>query len=98
MKRIVLAPLVLLAVIVSCKKTEVVPLEKEPETEIAAEATQRSCPSPELLEEQLQKDPDMRNRRMALEEATRNFVLNKESSRLVNGVLEIPVVVNVLYR
>ena len=98
MKRIVLAPLVLLALVISCKKTEVASVEKIPETEIAAGATQRNCVAQELLEEQLRNNPAMRERRKALEEATRRFVETKETGRLVNGVLEIPVVVNVIYR
>jgi hypothetical protein len=98
MKRIVLAPMVLLVFVIACKKTGTPVEDKEYPTELSAEITQRNCPSPELLEEQLQRDPGMRDRRKAFEESTRNFVLNKESLRLVNGVLEIPVVVNVIYR
>jgi len=63
--------------------------------------TMRSCASQDVLEEQLKADASLRDRMNAIEEFTQRFVQNPDaqrSQRLVNGVIEIPVVVNVLYR
>ncbi|HYE54299.1 MAG TPA: zinc metalloprotease [Chitinophagaceae bacterium] len=98
MKKIVLVPFMLFVLAISCKKKDAPAPGKEIETDLAANVSLRNCFAQEMLEEQLKKFPDMRARRQSLEEATRRFVENNESARLVNGVLEIPVVVNVLYR
>jgi hypothetical protein len=110
MKKLLLAPLVLVAIVISCKKTEAPPSEVETETGVVTAGTvQRSCASHEILEEQLRQDPGMRARRQALEEATETFMKLKKPSPPSGGggggsgtggpgALEIPVVVNVLYR
>jgi hypothetical protein len=51
----------------------------------------------EVLEEQLKADPSLAQRMAAIENFTRDFE-NNPAGRLVNGVMEIPVVVNVLYK
>ncbi len=56
----------------------------------------RSCASQEVLEEQMRNDPALRKSRADIEAQSRNFI-ESGSSRLVNGVYEIPVVVNVVY-
>lgn len=58
----------------------------------------RQCASQEVLERQLQEDPSLAMRMNKIEEFTENFTHNKSNYRLVNGKIEIPVVVNVLYR
>lgn len=61
----------------------------------------RQCASMDVLAEQLKADPTLSARMQAIEDFTTDFVANKETNsnfRLVNGVIEIPVVVNVLYR
>lgn len=61
--------------------------------------TGRYCASNEMLEAQLAKDPSLKTRMDELEELTRSIERNPVASRLlVNGIIEIPVVVNVLYR
>jgi hypothetical protein len=60
--------------------------------------TMRSCAAQDVLEEQLKADASLRDRMNAIEEFTQRFAQNPDAQRLVNGVVEIPVVVNVLYR
>ncbi len=60
--------------------------------------TMRNCAAQDVLEEQLKADASLRDRMNAIEEFTQRFTQNPDAQRLVNGVVEIPVVVNVLYR
>jgi hypothetical protein len=62
-------------------------------------ATERKCSSDDMLQEQLKEDPSLRQRMDAIEEFTRRFKDNPQMERLLpGGVIEIPVVFNVLYR
>lgn len=62
-------------------------------------ASQRKCAADEVLQEQLKSDPSLRSRMEQVEEFTRRIIANPTSERLLaNGIIEIPVVVNVLYR
>ena len=58
----------------------------------------RKCASYEVLQQQLAKDPGLASRMQAIEDFTTRFEKNPSMNRLVNGVIEIPVVVNVLYK
>lgn len=62
----------------------------------------RNCSSMEVLDEQLKADPTLENTMAAYETAVQNNIKAVENGtanyRLVNGVIEIPVVVNVLYK
>lgn len=57
----------------------------------------RHCAANDVLEEQLKQDPTLRGRMDAIEDFTRRVQADPSSYRLVNGIIEIPVVVNVLY-
>jgi hypothetical protein len=57
--------------------------------------TQRKCATQDVLEAQLKADPTLAIRMNQIEAFTEKALLTK---RLVNGKIEIPVVVNVLYR
>ncbi len=61
-------------------------------------ATQRKCAADEVLQENLRNDPSLKQRMDAIEEFTRQVERNPSVYRLVNGIIEIPVVVNVLYK
>ncbi len=61
-------------------------------------ATERKCSSNEVLELQLREDPALQERMNSIEDFTRRVIENPEQYRLVNGVVEIPVVFNVLYK
>lgn len=58
----------------------------------------RACASQEVLNRQLAEDPSLANRMAAIEEFTENIQRNPGAYRLVNGKIQIPVVVNVLYK
>lgn len=55
----------------------------------------RGCASQEVLERQLRENPALAENMAKIERFTENAI---SSGRLVNGKIEIPVVVNVLYR
>jgi hypothetical protein len=77
-------------VLFSCQN-EQTELTNEPVNAISA----RRCASQDVLEMQLKADPSLAIRMNQIEEFTKNAML---TNRLVNGKIEIPVVVNVLYR
>lgn len=58
-------------------------------------ASRRGCATQEVFEEQLRTDPMLAVRMNEIEAFTKKSIL---TNRLVNGKIEIPVVVNVLYR
>ena len=59
----------------------------------------RTCGAMEVLQMNLAEDPNLRQRMNDIENFTRRFAANPDAARLLsNGVIEIPVVVNVLYR
>ncbi len=60
--------------------------------------TGRRCGSYEVLEQQLKNDPSLAAKMNAIEDFTTRFQQNASMNRLVNGVIVIPVVVNVLYQ
>jgi len=64
----------------------------------SAKSAVRQCASQEVLERQLQEDPTLALRMNKIEQFTENYSLNKANYKLVNGKIQIPVVVNVLYR
>jgi hypothetical protein len=75
------------------------PVEKGQEGDENAVASQRNCSSQDVLEEQLKQDPSLRQRMESIEEFTRRVVENPQAYRLLaNGIVEIPVVFNVLYK
>jgi uncharacterized lipoprotein YajG len=61
--------------------------------------TQRNCASQDVLEEQLKASPELREKMKSIEIFTRQVIANPSAYRLLaNGTVEIPVVVNVLYK
>lgn len=80
----------------SCHKTDVT--QSSADDAINAEPIARKCGSYEVLEQQLASDPTLRVRMDEIETLTKRFEKSPEMQRLVNGVMEVPVVVNVLYR
>ncbi|MGL2964383.1 zinc metalloprotease [Flavobacterium sp. RSB2_4_14] len=62
----------------------------------SARLSKRACASQEVLERQLKENPSLAIKMNQIEAFTENAMLNQQ--RLVNGKIEIPVVVNVLYR
>lgn len=72
--------------------------ETNPTISLDQPVLQRTCASNDVLQRQLQEDPSMALRMNDIENFTEQFVNSNQANRLVNGIIEIPVVVNVLYR
>lgn len=93
MKKILLSAVSLL-LLVSCSNDET----NSSTNDLAATTTHeyhRGCASHEVLEQQLRENPELAAKMQEIERFTQNAITN---GRLVNGKIEIPVVVNVLYR
>jgi hypothetical protein len=81
--------------ILSCNK----PANEDQVINEPAAITQRQCATYQVFQQQLKDDPSLQQRMNAIEEFTRSFQENPNISRLLpNGTMEVPVVVNVLYR
>ena len=94
MKKITLIALILFILFAGCKKNTST-VSQIPDVQAII---QRSCASNDVLLRQLAEDPSLQSRMEEIENFTRRTIASGENSRLVNGVIEIPVVVNVLYR
>ena len=96
-KLLVIIPAValLVALGIGCEKTST---EVNDIASTDQPVTQRTCASNDVLNQQLQEDPSLSQRMNQIEQFTAEYEKNPSAYRLVNGVIEIPVVVNVLYR
>ncbi|MFW0739006.1 hypothetical protein [Flavobacterium sp. T12S277] len=89
MKKIVLSAFATL-MLFSCQN------DKTESTDLQTSAiTQRGCATQDVLEAQLKADPTLAIRMNEIEVFTENKLL---TGKLVNGKIQIPVIVNVLYR
>lgn len=80
----------------SCKKNDAADLSEDATEEIS---NQRKCNSNEVLQQQLQEDPSLADRMAKIEKFTKMVEENPVAYRLLgDGTIEIPVVVNVLYK
>ncbi len=60
---------------------------------------ERKCAAYDVLAEQLKADPGLAARMEAIEQATARFAQSPQAGRLLSsGIIEIPIVVNVLYK
>ncbi|WP_333809030.1 zinc metalloprotease [Flavobacterium sp.] len=91
MKKILLSAVSLL-LLVSCSNDET---STPTNSATTAHKHHRGCASHEVLEQQLRENPELASKMQEIERFTQNAITN---GRLVNGKIEIPVVVNVLYR
>ncbi len=94
MKKLLIPCLLAALTFVSCHKEE---LESTGD-ELTTAPVERNCGSMEVLALQLKNDPSLAARMQQIEQFTNRMMQDKKAARLVNGVIEIPVVVNVLYR
>src|SRR5690242_9221628 len=79
----------------SCKKS----VKNEEALTDEPTPTERQCAAYDVLEEQLRQDPSLQQRMEAIEAFTRDFQNNPNANRLLgDGTMEVPVVVNVLYK
>ncbi|UUC44433.1 zinc metalloprotease [Flavobacterium cerinum] len=90
MKKLLLSAAMLLF-LVSCDKDETTTND----TASGSRLTERGCASHQVLEEQLRNDPKLAIKMNEIESFTQRAILQ---NKLVNGKIQIPVVVNVLYR
>jgi hypothetical protein len=91
MKKILLSASVLLFMF-SCQKDDATTDVQSGDT---SKAAHRGCASHEVLERQLKENPALAVKMAEIENFTEKAIAE---GRIVNGVMEIPVVVNVLYR
>ena len=84
--------------VAGCTKTAMNEVQPTETPDPAEPVSLRSCASHEVLLEQLQADPTLAARMQAIENVTANFQLNHSENYLSNGIVYIPVVVNVLYK
>lgn len=96
MKKLLLSVSVFCALI-SCQKdeNETIINTQQPATLLADASAHRGCASHEHLNDQLRENPALAKSMANIEAHTKNAI---SQGRIVNGVLEIPVVFNVLYR
>lgn len=87
-----------IVVAVSCTKTASNEEIIKPQESITAPSALRECASQEVLEANLQADPGLAARMQAIEDVTAYFVANPSTNYTSNGIVYIPVVVNVLYK
>ncbi|MEO6491057.1 MAG: zinc metalloprotease [Ferruginibacter sp.] len=79
-----------------CKKSAV---NEEPALSEETTSGLRHCASQEVLLEQLQQDPSLAERMDQIEQFTNRYIQHPSNNRLIaGGIIEIPVVVNVLYK
>lgn len=85
---------------IGCTKTSLTEQQEAEETPAVTEnLSRRGCASEEVLQQHLQDDPTLAARMQAIEELTARYEQNPSAYRLLaNGMIEIPVVVNVLYK
>lgn len=95
MKRILLLAGLIILVVMACNKSSVNDISLNNENAIPA---QRTCAANDVLEEQMKQDPSLRIRMNEIEAFTQRYIETAGMNRLLqNGIIEIPVVVNVLY-
>lgn len=90
MKKIILS-LVSLTMVLACSSDDSSVAKSNAEAAVA----QRGCASHDVLERQLQEDPALAKRMAQFDLEAEKFI---QQGKIINGVLEIPVVFNVLYR
>ena len=85
------------AMLIGCESDEKInnTSNEDPVSEVSA---RRSCASDDVLKEQMANDPQLAAKIAKIEAFTQSKLSENFQSRLVNGVIEIPVVVNVIYK
>ena len=101
MKKITLLSAAVLLFASACQKEKpltTLPVIGNQETETPS-LGERRCASYEVLQEQIANNPALARRMEEIERFTQSYIDNKANQRLLaDGTIEIPVVVNVLYK
>lgn len=88
-----------LAMVAACTTDNAVTETTDTDFQTSASVDKRTCPSEEIRDEMLANDPSARARVADIENQTARFIQDRQLGRvLADGTVEIPVVVNVLYR
>lgn len=95
MKNLLIAAVAGTLALASCQKTSFTNADEGAAYEAP---TQRRCASYDVLQENMKTDPSLKQRMDDIENFTARFAKSPDMQRLVGDVMEIPVVVNVLYR
>jgi hypothetical protein len=82
---------------IGCTKTSTTNEDFEA-TAMTPLTSERHCASQDVLNEQLKNDPGLAERMRKIESVIDFVQRNPSANKLVNGYIEIPVVVNVLYK
>jgi hypothetical protein len=99
MKKIVSLFSICAIIAVGCTKSSINEEVDIVDSNSSAPLAHRGCVSQQILEAQLKADPTMANRREAIEQLTARFQQNPSAYKLLaNGTIQIPVVVNVVYK
>ncbi|MDF2552513.1 MAG: zinc metalloprotease [Chryseobacterium sp.] len=85
------------AILAGCESDEKMETLSD-ENQISNTNVRRGCASDEVLKDQIANNPELAKKIAQIESFTQSKMNDNFQSRLVNGVIEIPVVVNVLYR
>ena len=97
MKKTILMLGIVSAILAGCESDEKIENISE-EDQISNVNARRGCASDDVLKEQMANNPELAMRIAQIETFTQAKLNDNFESRMVNGVLEIPVVVNVLYK
>jgi Pregnancy-associated plasma protein-A len=83
----------------ACKKNDTIDNGELADDNAGARITERQCAAEDVFQEQLTANPSLQKQRDDLEAFTNRFVQTNGASRLLaNGIIEIPVVFNVIYK
>lgn len=97
MKKSLFAALALSVALASCQKSEII--EREDIVKNESAALGRQCATMEVLQEKLKEDPALLQRMNEIDAFTQKAMQDQSMFRkLADGTIEIPVVVNVLYK
>ena len=101
MKKLILS-MAAATMLLSCQNDDSAKQQTSADASAAGVSARRSCASTDVLARQLQEDPSLAAKMNQVEAFTQNYIQSQENapafSRLVNGKIELPVIVNVLYR
>ncbi len=87
-----------LFLLIGCAKTDSKLTTSEGEELFITKEPGKACRTYEVFQEQLKADPSLKDRMNQIEAFTNRYIQNPAAYRkVINGVLELPVVVNVLY-
>ena len=88
-----------LGLLSSCNSDNITTQPEESGTSTTSNLAKRGCPSEEIRQEALKNNPELRQRLVSLEANTEKFANDLKLGKvLTDGTVEIPVIVNVLYR